>query len=55
MALENTVSPQRRTPLYSYLRIHLNTLKYVDNVFMWKYAHIWSLVLKFLMYWAEQY
>ena len=27
------------TPSYSYLRIRLNTLKYVD-VFMWKYAHI---------------
>ena len=26
------------TPSYSYLRICLNTLMYVDNVFKWKYA-----------------
>ena len=28
-------------PLYSYLRIRLNTLMYVDNTFMQKYAQIW--------------
>ena len=29
----------QNTPMYSYVRIHLNTLLYIVNVFMQKYAH----------------
>ena len=38
----------QNTSTYSYLRIHLNMLLYVDYVFIRKYTHIWFWTLTFL-------